>query len=477
MFPYPTPAPDINDQFQSQGTAYNKPGANFTWTAVPGRLDTINTNNHSQYGYVSESPMVMSASSLGYSSLDLAFPSRPNFNFISQPNFPTERPWPNAQHGSFPQSLVPSGNTQAREVLAKKLRTLVHLFLRTRLILRNVRQKRRHSFSDCQPWTTGSKNVGHPGPSLDTSCSDYGGLGDISNEFQTQLFNYSDYTNCAWTDNPLGIWNSGENLLSSPQECIPRKVTELHEDDAVPRMERELPGLLVKPNVSENATIRPQRKVSNLKRSKKRPIECAGIEGSSDDDTDEGLRGTKRPRGSSAARRFACPFYKHDPVRYGTSRSCVGPGWNSVHRVKEHVFRSHRLPEHRCLRCFKAFESAKTLSEHSRSSVLCEVQSGTAQEEGIDASQEKQLHIRAKKNNAASHVKTVEENRWNDMYKIIFPNEEQPSSPYYNSAQLTIDKFGRNIMDDFGQRLSAKVGCLVIAVESVYSSTYGMHWQ
>jgi hypothetical protein len=335
MFPYPTPAPDINDQFQSQGAPYNKHVANFTW-AVPGNLDAINTNNPPQYGgYTSESPVVMSASSNGFSSSDLALLSRPNFS--SQPNFPAdaEWSWPNIRHGPSSQSLVPSSNPQAREVLAKKLRTWVHLFLSTRLILRNVRQKnRRHSASDCHPWGTGSKNVSYPSPTLNTSSSDVGVLADLSNEHQAHLFDYTDYTNCVWTDNPLGILDSGENLLFPPQERIPRKVTELYEEDGVPPMERGLPGLLVKPNVSENATTRTQPKVSNLKQSKKRPFESVDVEGSSDDDTDEGLKDTKRSKEASTTLRFACPFYKHNPVRYGTSRSCVGPGWKSVHRVK-----------------------------------------------------------------------------------------------------------------------------------------------
>ena len=36
--------------------------------------------------------------------------------------------------------------------------------------------------------------------------------------------------------------------------------------------------------------------------------------------------------------RFACPFHKFDPATYGIHdsrwRTCVGPGWTSVHRVK-----------------------------------------------------------------------------------------------------------------------------------------------
>ncbi|GKU00868.1 unnamed protein product [Fusarium langsethiae] len=466
MFSYATPEPDINDQFQLQNTPYNKPVANFPW-AVPASLGPINTNNLPQYGYTSESPMVMSASSNGYPGSDLALLSRPNFN--PQANFlgTPEWLWPNTQHGPSSQSLVPTGTPQAREVLAK-LRTCIHLFLSTRLVLHNVRQKnRRHSASDCHPWATGSKNISYPVPTLNTSCSDTGVLDGLLNEHQANFFNGFDstnYTNCALADNTLGILGNGDNLMFPPQEPIPRRVTELHEEDGVPRMERGLPDLTVKANASRNAKNRTQRKAPNLKQSKKRPIECVGIEESSEDDTDEGLKGTKRPKGSSTAPRFACPFYKHDPAKFATSRSCVGPGWKQVHRVKEHVFRSHKLPEHQCPRCFKAFESAEALSDHSRSSDPCQVQTRTAQEEGINASQEKQLHTRAKKNNAASNLERVEvdENRWNEMYNIIFPNEEPPSSPYYTRAQLTIDEFGKNIMDDFDQRLSARVGCLGI---------------
>jgi hypothetical protein len=32
-------------------------------------------------------------------------------------------------------------------------------------------------------------------------------------------------------------------------------------------------------------------------------------------------------------RRFACPYYKHDPDA-NLHRSCRGPGWPTVHRVK-----------------------------------------------------------------------------------------------------------------------------------------------
>lgn len=37
---------------------------------------------------------------------------------------------------------------------------------------------------------------------------------------------------------------------------------------------------------------------------------------------------------AAASVRFACPFYKRNPARYISSRSCPGPGWDDVHRVK-----------------------------------------------------------------------------------------------------------------------------------------------
>jgi hypothetical protein len=31
---------------------------------------------------------------------------------------------------------------------------------------------------------------------------------------------------------------------------------------------------------------------------------------------------------------FACPFFKHDPQLYDSRRSCAGPGWPTVHKMK-----------------------------------------------------------------------------------------------------------------------------------------------
>jgi len=60
-----------------------------------------------------------------------------------------------------------------------------------------------------------------------------------------------------------------------------------------------------------------------------------------EDDDDEEEKSRKRPKQTPASRvaqishlRLACPFYKHNPEKYQTSRACIGPGWDNTHRLK-----------------------------------------------------------------------------------------------------------------------------------------------
>lgn len=335
MYAYPPPAPDIDDQFQPLGAPYNRPVANSTW-AVPGSFNAINTNVDTFPQYEFTSPMVTSSSTSGYPSSNLALLPRDSFD--SEANFPPPViggwPWPPAQRVPPSQSLVHSGDPQAREVLARKLRALIRLLLSTRVVLRNVRRRnRRHSVSGCRPSPIGFQNATNPSPTSNPSYSDVGISGILSNEYQAHL-NFANYSNDLQPDNTPGIWNSGQNSLFSTQADIPREVTELSEEHEVPGIDRELPGSLATSVAPENVVNRTQRRVSRSKRSKKRPIGCMELDESSGDDIDEGLKESKRHKGDSTELLFACPFYKHDPVRHGSTRTCVGPGWDKVHRIK-----------------------------------------------------------------------------------------------------------------------------------------------
>jgi len=148
----------------------------------------------------------------------------------------------------------------------------------------------------------------------------------------------------------------------------------------------------------------------------------------------------KRRRLASTDKKFACPFFKHNPTKYGNERLCLGPGWEQVHRVKfviyfprrpdgillternrEHVMRRHTLPEYQCGRCFEQFRDNGKLLQHVRQSSPCVLQE-EKRPEGIDRTQLDRLRKRGKK--SASEVE-----RWHEMYRIIFPEEHKSPSP------------------------------------------------
>ncbi|KAK4235680.1 hypothetical protein C8A03DRAFT_17599 [Achaetomium macrosporum] len=129
----------------------------------------------------------------------------------------------------------------------------------------------------------------------------------------------------------------------------------------------------------------------------------------------------KRAIREANGRKFACPFCKHDPAKYRSIKTCCGPGWDDVHRVKEHVYRRHSLKNF-CPRCFEHFDKPESLKSHQRADVPCKVRDRCP--DAITEEQEKQLRTRAK-----SHYS--EESKWEDMYRIIFPGQKVPP-PYYD---------------------------------------------
>ncbi|KAK0705615.1 hypothetical protein B0H67DRAFT_498224 [Lasiosphaeris hirsuta] len=132
---------------------------------------------------------------------------------------------------------------------------------------------------------------------------------------------------------------------------------------------------------------------------------------------------------AASGHKFACPFSKHDPARYKNVKTCCGPGWSDVHRVKEHIYRRHSL-KNACPRCFEVFNEPKDLMEHQRAEKSCRLKT-TAPTDVITDAQEKQLHARAKAN-------CPQAEKWQEMYRIIFPDEKVPSSPYYDSAEQAV---------------------------------------
>ncbi|EFQ33100.1 hypothetical protein CGRA01v4_13252 [Colletotrichum graminicola] len=128
--------------------------------------------------------------------------------------------------------------------------------------------------------------------------------------------------------------------------------------------------------------------------------------------------------------KLACPFFKHNSRKYKNQRPCCGPGWDHVHRIKEHIYRKHSLPKFSCPRCSQPFETQADLQAHARSADACEVREPEFLD-GITQDQEKRL--RSRKKTSAKDLTEVE--KWTQAYRILFPDvrEREIPSPYYST--------------------------------------------
>ncbi|KAJ2989203.1 hypothetical protein NUW58_g3592 [Xylaria curta] len=147
------------------------------------------------------------------------------------------------------------------------------------------------------------------------------------------------------------------------------------------------------------------------------------------DDASERGRGKipKLEDSSIQPKRLACPYFKKDPLRFQTKQSCCGPGWETVHRLKEHLDRNHCLPIS-CLRCYAPFDTEAERDFHMRSAEQCELRDPPAPIEGFNASQRVELKSRPRSLKSMS-----EPQKWRRVYLILFPGtpEIDIPSPHY----------------------------------------------
>jgi hypothetical protein len=108
-----------------------------------------------------------------------------------------------------------------------------------------------------------------------------------------------------------------------------------------------LQKVLVRPSQAEDKTVPTQKRPASVHevvvkdeeatRKRSRDNETMHTNDSNQPDSSKRQKLAEVPSfpEQNSRRRFACPFYKHDPdesiVLY---RSCRGPGWPTVHRVK-----------------------------------------------------------------------------------------------------------------------------------------------
>ncbi|KAI1339279.1 hypothetical protein F5Y15DRAFT_83892 [Xylariaceae sp. FL0016] len=119
--------------------------------------------------------------------------------------------------------------------------------------------------------------------------------------------------------------------------------------------------------------------------------------------------------------RLACPFYKKDPMRYGT---CHGKVISSIAHLKQHFRRHHQLPLY-CPVCKVTFEDESTRDAHAMDR-SCELRTDVIHD-GITASHSKLLSKRAS-------TALDEEGQWFAIFDILFPGfHPRPKTPYINA--------------------------------------------
>ncbi|KAJ2893951.1 uncharacterized protein MKZ38_008057 [Zalerion maritima] len=122
-------------------------------------------------------------------------------------------------------------------------------------------------------------------------------------------------------------------------------------------------------------------------------------------------------------KKLACPFYKRNPRKYANGQACTGPGWDTTHRLKEHLYRKHSLPPS-CPRCQLEFKTTSQVDTHLLSDPPCQVQAANALKEGITQKQEKLLRSRRRDEKAQTEVQ-----KWRKIYLILFPETNPKAMP------------------------------------------------
>lgn len=179
-----------------------------------------------------------------------------------------------------------------------------------------------------------------------------------------------------------------------------------------------------KPNVG-----RTGQSTSNKTRTVKRSGTVKRKRGE-DDDGDGRRRNHRRSPSSQSKpdltdykmeRTFACPFCKWKPLTYS---SCRGYTLKEISRVKMHLNRIHQVPIH-CDRCYQVFKTEEEKRVHSRS-VNCTILPERTFE-GMTGDMVKLVHRRVDARKAKAE-------QWYDIFKILFPGEPLPESPYIDEV-------------------------------------------
>ncbi|KAF3111680.1 hypothetical protein TWF569_006656 [Orbilia oligospora] len=164
-------------------------------------------------------------------------------------------------------------------------------------------------------------------------------------------------------------------------------------------------------------------------------------EGADDDDEEDEDNRKKRPRMSKSSlctpcvRRYVCIYFANamdskdsqflnvDLTRWQTE--CYRSGFETVTRVKSHLYIHHQWG---CKKCYRNFPTAEAHYDHSHGD--CQESTETAP---VFLSREQISRLKSKK--PVPGVDTEEE-KWRSIFRLVFPDRENIPSPYWEAISL-----------------------------------------
>ncbi|KAF5969184.1 hypothetical protein FBULB1_10377 [Fusarium bulbicola] len=176
------------------------------------------------------------------------------------------------------------------------------------------------------------------------------------------------------------------------------------------------------------------------------------------DNGDEGDDNEKSPKSrhvqnTSETPRLACPYFKHNPRKYGQPdrRVCGHPGFAEIHRMKEHLYRSHAPPKFQCQRCGSDLKTSEALGTHSKQTQACEPSTSPPDPDILN--EDKLRRLRSKKGMGQSKSRLE---KWTEIYQIVFPNDRVPS-PYFEDTAQDKNTRDYNLCQDISRYLEAEL--------------------
>ncbi|KZL64216.1 hypothetical protein CI238_00613 [Colletotrichum incanum] len=172
------------------------------------------------------------------------------------------------------------------------------------------------------------------------------------------------------------------------------------------------------------------RSISQSSSGRKR-IKKENDTGNDSDDDDFRKTNTKRDTGGNfelpPTKFFACPYFKRDPVKH--LKCFMRFKLKRVKDVKQHLYRKHSLSEHYCPLCWATFDRRSDYDDHIRKQ-SCQQQAMPEKYGDFMTVDQKKAISRRTDSGLNEHE------QWYNVWRVLFPNEDKPSSPYLKSTEF-----------------------------------------